>query len=421
MSQRPAALGALIVVLVGGVVLGVPPRQVGAAAATTVVPEHITSLSPYWRSQMQRWTPLITQEAQRREFDPDFVAALIWKESRGDPNAIGPAGSVGLMQVMPKEAGFSWRPTTAALLDPSLNVAWGTRTLSIIVGQGKGDLYAALAAYNGGWARSTYRGPTAFAASILLDYASAVAVRHGVVGAWTAYLAAPGEVITGPVYRIDPEARTVTRQDVDGADHAIPPIPPVVRAAHVVDEEAAATYTVGLWMFSEDEQSWLGVRPEPASLSSVDETVDGEVAADALSESHSFSAPALMAGSGPVGVPAENDADTPSPTDGMLAGVQPVAPAACGGGPLKVDAWPLERWNTEDGWRGRVYVEGRGGNCSYTYAWNDASDVKGEALPGSLAFEVHSPRRGDVILGTVVVASGEETVRVGLYILPPGD
>ncbi len=405
-------------VLVGGVVLGVPPRQVGAAASTTVVPAHITSLSPYWRSQMQRWTPLITQEAQRREFDPDFVAALIWKESRGDPNAIGPAGSVGLMQIMPKEAGFSWRPTTAALLDPNLNVAWGTRTLSIIVGQGEGDLYAALAAYNGGWSRSTYRGPTAFAASILLDYAKAVAARHDVVGAWTAYLAAPGEVIAGPVYRIDPEANTVVRQDVDGADHGIPPIPPLVQVANIVDEAAEVTHSVGLWMFCEEQQSWLGLHPAAHVLLPAEESALEAVVAD---EPRPFSSPSVMAGSGLVGAPAADDVAVATPTHGLLAGTEPVAGIACGGGPLTVDAWPLERWNTEDGWRARVYAEGRGGNCSYTYAWNDVSDVKGEALPGSLAFEVHSPRRGDVILGTVVVASGEETVRVGLYILPPGD
>ncbi len=130
-----------------------------------------------------RWESLIVQEATRRKLDPDFVASLrLDGGSRGDANAVGPVGSVGLMQVMPKEAGFTWRPTREELLNPCTNLFWGTRTLATVIQQGDGDVFSALAAYNGGWEKVSSRVPRAFAATILHDYARAVAVRHGAEG-----------------------------------------------------------------------------------------------------------------------------------------------------------------------------------------------------------------------------------------------
>ena len=97
---------------------------------------------------------------------PEQILHAVWIESRGDPEAVGPAGAVGLMQVMPKERGFSWRPTQEALMDPGTNLFWGTRTLATVIRQGKGDVFSALAAYNGGWEKTTSRGPMKFAATI---------------------------------------------------------------------------------------------------------------------------------------------------------------------------------------------------------------------------------------------------------------
>jgi hypothetical protein len=430
--KRLTAMAALVLVLAGMTVLGMCPRQVGASATAAVAPEEATSLSPYWQSRIQRWTPLIVQEAQRRGLDPDLVAALIWKESRGHSSAIGPGGSVGLMQVMPKEAGFTWRPTTAELLDPNLNVFWGTRTLSIIIRQGEGDLFQSLAAYNGGWSLASLRGPTRFASFVLPGRGRAVAPPHGVDGEWAAYLVTHSGDTRGITYAIDGGEGTVALQG-DGSAEGIaggitlPSSAPLSEVALVTDEGGATTHEVNLWLYCHQTQRWVG----PAAEVSLEPQVD---ATDHHSPGPAISSPSVMAGSEPPDdATGEFRADDTPVVAGDNVGVPPAvvgppvtsspatADLACGGGDLSLLTWPLDRVNTPDGWEALVYAEGRGGDCRYTYEWNDSSDVKGADLTGSLAFRVHSPRRGDPILGTVVVTSGEETVRLRLYILPPGD
>ncbi len=124
----------------------------------------------------------------------------------------------------------------------------------------------------------------------------------------------------------------------------------------------------------------------------------------------------------PTAVPmATAAAVVPIPAPVQDAGEEPVPDVpSCRGGPLRVDAWPLDRVNTPDnGWKVLIFAEGRGGDCTYTYAWNDESDMRAVNVRGSVTFEVTSPRRDVVILGTVVVTSGDETQRVGLYVQPP--
>ncbi len=109
-----------------------------ADAQSEVPPAPATVLSPYWPWAVARWEPIILEEANRRGLDPDFVAAVIWTESLGRPHTRSPAGAVGLMGIMPREAGFSWRPSAEELEDPATNVSWGTRTLSIVIQQRAG-------------------------------------------------------------------------------------------------------------------------------------------------------------------------------------------------------------------------------------------------------------------------------------------
>lgn len=175
-------------------------RPVLADPSPPPEPAQESLLSPYWHPAVARWEPLIREEAERRGIDPDFIAAVVWTESLGRPQLHSPAGAVGLMGVMPREAGFSWRPTARELEDPALNLFWGTRTLAIVIRQARGDLYLALAAYNGGWEQIQLPGPRRYAEDTLLHYARAVAVRMGLPaeGPWVATLAV-----------VDPRARTV--------------------------------------------------------------------------------------------------------------------------------------------------------------------------------------------------------------------
>jgi hypothetical protein len=151
--------------------------------------EASSSLSPYWGPTIVQWEELIAYYAGLRGLDPDLIAAIVFEESHGFPNQVSVVGAVGLMQVMPQETGFSWRPMAAELIKPGNNLHWGTRTFSHVVQQAEGGLSRALAAYNGGWDQENLRGPKLFASKVLDHYARAIAARFGFdarsMKAWT--------------------------------------------------------------------------------------------------------------------------------------------------------------------------------------------------------------------------------------------
>ena len=233
------------------------------AAAPTPEAMPTPTLSTYWSPRVRQWDTLIIQEAERRGLDPDFLASLVWMESRGDSQAIGPVGSVGLMQVMPKEAGFSWRPSRAELLDPTTNLFWGTRTLATVIHQGNGDVFNALAAYNGGWEQIMYRAPKFFATTILRDYVNAVALRHELrgQGEWRAMFAVIRSEIGGPIWVADS-----AREDVYlfGDQNWVPEgyplipedVPPTAMVARCTDADGNP-YSVGVWFYLARQDDWF--------------------------------------------------------------------------------------------------------------------------------------------------------------------
>jgi hypothetical protein len=90
---------------------------------------------------IRRWCGLITAYARQHGLEPDLIAALIWQESGGNPQAYSRSGAVGLMQVMPRDGlaaefmckngpCFANRPTINELQDPEFNVQYGTRMLA---------------------------------------------------------------------------------------------------------------------------------------------------------------------------------------------------------------------------------------------------------------------------------------------------
>jgi len=95
-------------------------------------------------------------------------------------------------------------------------------------------------------------------------------------------------------------------------------------------------------------------------------------------------------------------------------------PAAgdCEGGPLRLDAWPVDRNRTGGTWTATIFAEGHGGDCAYTYAWNGTVEAESSA---SVTFDV-STTTDQPIIGTVSVTSAGETVERELYIrVPPAD
>ena len=210
-------------------------------------------LSPYWSSAVSQWEHIIHQEAQRRQLDPDLIAALIWKESLGRPAARGPKGAVGLMMLMP----FAWRPSAEELKNPSTNVFWGARTLAQIIRDGDGDLYYSLAAYNGSWEK-IHRGSTRrYAASLLSEYAHAIALRYGVSAYenWIAVFAADGTVGPQNITVIGPKrpiARYTNRPWVQADIPSVPPgVLPHATAITFVDTRGVECQ-VHVWLITED-------------------------------------------------------------------------------------------------------------------------------------------------------------------------
>jgi hypothetical protein len=136
-------------------------------------------LCAYWQSDITQWADLITQYSANNGLDPNFVAALIEEESKGNPRLISRAGAVGLMQIMPYEAGFTWRPRMRTLLQPEANLEWGTNTLSEVIRQAQGRLTLAVLAYNSGWDRIQLRSARLFATRVFDQYARCIASQNG--------------------------------------------------------------------------------------------------------------------------------------------------------------------------------------------------------------------------------------------------
>lgn len=108
----------------------------------------------------RRYDPQILESARRNGVDPCLLKALIWRESRFNPNARGRKGEFGLTQLLERGAVADWTRRTrrqilskGACFNPALNIEIGAWYLGQAVRRW-GD-YAfrdalALAQYNAG-------------------------------------------------------------------------------------------------------------------------------------------------------------------------------------------------------------------------------------------------------------------------------
>ncbi|CUS02304.2 protein of unknown function [Candidatus Promineifilum breve] len=187
LGYRPCWL--LAAVLLAFLPTVVVPRPANAAyresiAARQVSPEpaHTTTppvLSPYWEPDIQRLQGAIGGLAAVYGFHPDFIAAVIRHEADRESGATGHGGLVGLMGLLSPGRALAWRSSSEQLLIPTTNLRWGLAILSHVVQQSGGDLFTALAAYNGGWAEVNSRTPREYAARVLDSYGRALIARHG--------------------------------------------------------------------------------------------------------------------------------------------------------------------------------------------------------------------------------------------------
>lgn len=94
----------------------------------------------WWRARLERSQDKNILAASRKYgVDAALVKAVVWRESRFDPDAKGRKGEIGLMQVMPG-TGQEWANATRVsnfsnfvLADPSRNIDSGTWYLARVL------------------------------------------------------------------------------------------------------------------------------------------------------------------------------------------------------------------------------------------------------------------------------------------------
>lgn len=107
---------------------------------------------------LQRITHPLKYETTIREvsaqngLDPTLVAAVVYTESRFNPEAESHREAYGLMQLLPQTAGFisSRGGIEGDYRDPQVNLQMGTWYLSYLEGRYEGHERLMLAAYNSG-------------------------------------------------------------------------------------------------------------------------------------------------------------------------------------------------------------------------------------------------------------------------------
>jgi soluble lytic murein transglycosylase-like protein len=96
--------------------------------------------------QHRHWRSTVRQAAQKYLLEPALLNAVISVESSFDPDALSPAGAMGLMQLMPETA---QRFAVTDPYDPVANVNAGARYLRLLLDRFE-NIELALAAYNAG-------------------------------------------------------------------------------------------------------------------------------------------------------------------------------------------------------------------------------------------------------------------------------
>jgi soluble lytic murein transglycosylase len=121
----------------------------------------------YLRARYQlEYEHILRAHARNYDLDPALLAAVVYSESRFDPDAESEAGAIGLMQLLPDTAkGIALRTgghrfVVSDLRDPEISVRYGSWYLDHLRGQYDGNMTLALAAYHAGqgnvdrWRRS---------------------------------------------------------------------------------------------------------------------------------------------------------------------------------------------------------------------------------------------------------------------------
>lgn len=135
-------------------VLGVAALLAALAGSVFV----LEKTQPAWYAQFRyplKYEHIVVGHARNYDLDPALVAAVIYRESKFDPDAESSSGAIGLMQLLPDTArGIALNTGGNAfvvddLYDPEINVRYGSFYLRRLLRK-YDDERLALAAYNAG-------------------------------------------------------------------------------------------------------------------------------------------------------------------------------------------------------------------------------------------------------------------------------
>ena len=110
-----------------------PVSQLAAQAFPVPVPRYLAEI--------------INDAARQYRVDPNLIAAMVFRESAFNPNAVSSRGARGLMQLMPRTAqALGVRDA----FDPRENIFGGTHYVKSLLERFHGNIDLTLAAYNAG-------------------------------------------------------------------------------------------------------------------------------------------------------------------------------------------------------------------------------------------------------------------------------
>ena len=103
---------------------------------------------------------LIQKYASQFGVQPYVIQAIILTESSGNPNAKGPTGDYGLMQItLPTARRLGFTGTPEELFDPETNIRLGVKLLADIRAHGATELAEMYSVYNCGSAEGYKTNP----------------------------------------------------------------------------------------------------------------------------------------------------------------------------------------------------------------------------------------------------------------------
>ncbi len=115
-----------------------------AEVSLELMPQAVTSVSD--EAGPAAWRARVAELADKYDISPTLLEAVVWQESRWNPNAVSPVGARGLAQLMPGTA----RMMGVDPHDPHANLEGGAKYLRLQLDAFSGNIEHALAAYNAG-------------------------------------------------------------------------------------------------------------------------------------------------------------------------------------------------------------------------------------------------------------------------------